>query len=143
MNPRPQEFHYKTGVPLRFADMDTFGHVNNAVYLTYFEMARSCYLKDIIQWNWEETGMIIGRAEINYLKPICLNDEVFAYVRISRIGNSSFDMDYALVKIQNGDEILCTTGTSVCVTFDYTHNRSASIPETYRFRMQEFEALAV
>lgn len=137
------DFHYKTPIPIRFADIDTFGHVNNAVYLTYFEIARSSYWDEVVHWEWNKMGIIIGRAEINYLKPIGLNDRVFAYVRTSRIGNSSFDLDYALVKISNGSEEICTTGSTVCVTFDYNLNSSSNIPEAHRLKMQEFEALGV
>ena len=137
------EFHYKTPIAVRFADIDAFGHVNNAVYLTYFEIARSSYWDEVVNWDWNKMGIIIGRAEIDYLKPIALNDRVFAYVRTSRIGKSSFDLDYALVKIKNGIEELCTTGSTVCVTFDYQENSSAIIPEAHRIKMQEFEALTV
>lgn len=137
------EFHYKTSIPVRFADIDAFGHVNNAVYLTYFEIARSSYWNEVVNWDWDSMGIIIGHAEINYLKPISLNDRIFAYVRTSRIGNSSFDLDYALVKLINGVEELCTTGSTVCVTFDYLANTSASIPKAHRLKMQEFEALIV
>ena len=136
-------FHYKTSIPVRFADIDAFGHVNNAVYLTYFEIARSSYWEEVVRWDWNKLGIIIGRAEINYLKPIGLNDQVFAYVRTSRIGNSSFDLDYALVKVRNGVEELCTTGNTTCITFDYQLNSSAAIPDSHRIKMQEFEALEV
>ena len=136
-------FHYKTAIAVRFADIDAFGHVNNAVYLTYFEIARSSYWDEVVHWDWTQMGIIIGRAEINYLKPIELNDRVLAYVRTSRVGNSSFDVDYALVKIVNGEEVLCTTGSTSCVTFDYRLNASAAIPDAHRIKMLEFEALEV
>lgn len=134
-------FHYKTGIPIRFADIDAFGHVNNAVYLTYFEIARTNYWNEVIKWDWNSMGIIIGKAEINYLEPISLKDEIFAYVRTSRLGKSSFDVDYVLVKLKNGIEELCTTGSTVCVTFNYLDNQSAPIPEWQRIKMQEFEAL--
>ena len=139
----PSEFHYKTPIAIRFADIDAFGHVNNAVYLTYFEIARSSYWNEVVQWDWEQMGIIIGRAEINYIKPITLNDKVHAYVRTARIGKSSFDLDYLLVKVCNGEEIICTTGSTACVSFDYRLNISASIPEAHRQKMQEFESLMV
>jgi len=139
----PSEFHYKTPIAIRFADIDAFGHVNNAVYLTYFEIARSSYWNEVVHWDWEQMGIIIGRAEINYIKPITLNDKVHAYVRTARIGKSSFDLDYLLVKVCNGEEIICTTGSTACVSFDYRLNISASIPEAHRQKMQEFESLMV
>lgn len=136
-------FNYKIPLHIRFADIDLFGHVNNAVYLTYFEIARSSYWSEVIQWNWNEMGIIIGRAEINYLKPIGLKDQILAYVRTSRIGNSSFDLEYALVKIYNGAEEICTTGQTVCIAFDYNQNQSLPIPEAQKLKMQMFEALEV
>lgn len=136
-------YHYKTTIPIRFADIDAFGHVNNAVYLTYFEIARSVYWKEIIQWDWGSLGIIVRRSEINYIKQITLHDQIYAYVRTSRIGGSSFDIDYILVKKTNGEEEICTTGKTMCVTYDYSLNKSAPIPVFQRIKMQEFEALSV
>jgi acyl-CoA thioester hydrolase len=99
-----KNYKYKTPIPIRFSDMDAYGHVNNAIYLTYFEIARSNYWRDVINWNWGDTGIILGRSEINYLKPITLNDEIACYVRTTRIGNSSFDVMHVLVKITDAGE---------------------------------------
>jgi len=137
------DFHYKTTLQIRFADIDAFGHVNNAIYLTYFEIARSSYWTEVVQWDWEIMGIIIGRAEINFIKPINLNDQVLAYVRTSRIGNSSFDLEYVLVKVNNGVEEICTTGSTVCIAFDYSQNQSSAIPEAQKLKMIIFEALEV
>lgn len=136
-------YHYKTSIPIRFADIDAFGHVNNAIYLTYFEIARSVYWKEIIQWDWNSIGIIVRRSEIDYIKPIVLTDEIYAYVRTSRIGISSFDLDYILVKKVNGQEEICTKGRTHCVTYDYLSNKSAPIPAYQRMKMQDFEALSV
>ena len=136
-----QAFNFKTSIPIRFADIDLFGHVNNAVYLTYFEIARSIYWKEIIEWNWELMGIIIANAEVSYLKPIQLNDDILAYVKTSDIGKSSFTLKYALVKVVNGQEELCTTGSTTCVSFDYANNKPAQIPQESRMKMEIFEAL--
>lgn len=136
-------YHYKTSIPIRFADIDAFGHVNNATYLTYFEIARSVYWKEIIRWDWNKVGIIVRRSEIEYLKPILLNDEIYAYVRTSRIGNSSFDVEYILVKKTNGKEEICTTGSTSCVTFDYELNKTVPIPVYQKNKMKEFEAPSV
>lgn len=136
-----KDFRYSTTIATRFADFDTFGHVNNAVYLTYFEMARSAYWEEIIKWDWESMGIIIAKAEINFLKPVLLNDKVRAYVRTSKVGTTSFILDYALTKVTDGSEEVCTTGSTVCVSFDYKKNQKAPIPEAQLSRMMEFEAL--
>ncbi|GAA4333718.1 thioesterase family protein [Mucilaginibacter gynuensis] len=132
-------YKYKTDIPIRFSDMDSYGHVNNAVYLTYFEIARSNYWRDAIGWDWTSAGVILGRSEINYLKPLTINDKISCYVRTTRIGNSSFDVMHVLVKhTPNGDEV-CTTGKTVCISYDYSANKSVSIPKEQRQKMIEYD----
>ena len=136
-------YHYKTSIPIRFADIDAFGHVNNATYLTYFEIARSVYWKEIIKWDWKSVGIIVRKSAVEYLRPISLHDEIYAYVRTSRVGNSSFDVEYILVKKLNGKEEICTTGLTSCVAYDYILNKSTPIPGYQKNKMKEFEALTV
>jgi acyl-CoA thioester hydrolase len=139
MTEKLTNYKYRTPIHIRVSDMDFYGHVNNAVYLTYFEIARSNYWRDIIQWNWDETGIIQGRAEVTYLKPVNRDDDLTCYVRTTRIGNSSFDVMHVLVKnTPNGEEI-CTTGKTVCISYDYSANKSVPIPKKHRQRMIEYD----
>lgn len=134
-----KDFHFKTSIPIRFADIDMFGHVNNAIYLTYFEIARTVYLAEVLNWDWDSIGIILASVEISYLKPIRLNDEVRAYVKTSNIGKSSFTLNYALVREIRDDEELCTIGKTTCVTFDYRSNIPATLPEETKQKMEKFE----
>lgn len=129
-------YHYKSPISVRFADIDAFGHVNNAIYLTYFEMARTAYWEKIVEWDWSSVGIIIRRSVVEYLKPITLADEVYAYVKTSKIGNSSFELDYILVRKIDDKEEICTTGQTLCVTFDYKAGKSVSIPAHQRMKMK-------
>lgn len=133
------DYRYKTPIPIRFSDIDAYGHANNAVYLTYFETARISYWQDVVKWNWDQTGIILGRSEVNYLKPINRYDQIACYVRTTRIGNSSFDMMYVLVKLTDDGEEICTTGKTVCISYDYTANKSVRIPTAERARMIAFD----
>src|SRR3954463_1447600 len=110
------DYKYKTPISIRFSDIDAVGHVNNAIYLTYFEVARFNYWRDVIDWNFSENGIIVGRSEVNYLKPVMLQDQISCGVRVVRIGNSSFDVMHILIRTTaNGEEIV-TTGKTVCVS---------------------------
>ena len=130
-------FHYKIQIPLRFSDIDAFGHVNNATYLTYFEIARSAYWEEIIEWDWKLLGIIIRKSVVEYIKPIILSDQVFAYVRTSKIGNSSFELEYVLVKKLDEMEEICTSGQTICVCFDYHSQKPAEIPKHQRYLMEK------
>ena len=134
-------FKYKTTVETRFADFDMLGHVNNAVYFTYMEIARTKYWAQAINWNWKKTGVIIAKASVDYIAPVLPEDKISIYVRTSRIGKSSFDLEYLIVKIKNGEEVICSKGKTVCVAFDYLNNVSTSIPQDERTKMVVFEQL--
>lgn len=135
------DFKYKTVIETRFADFDMMGHVNNAVYFTYMEIARTKYWKQAISWDWEKTGVVIAQASLDYILPVFLKDQISMYVRTSRIGTTSFDLEYMLVKHVNGAEQICTKGKSVCVAFDYAAKKPTLIPETEKQKMITFEQL--
>ena len=139
MSEKLSGYKYKTPITIRFSDIDAVGHVNNATYLTYFEEARLKYWREAIEWDISKSGVIVGRSEVNYLKPITLRDEIFCYVRTTRIGNSSFDIMHVLVKLTEHGEEICTTGKTVCISYDYRANKSVSIPHAERTRLIEFD----
>ena len=135
MSEKISDYKFKTPIAIRFSDIDAVGHVNNAIYLTYFEVARFAYWKEITDWNLRKDGVIVGRSEVNYLKPITLEDEIYCYVRTTRIGNSSFDMMHLLVRVTPNGEEICTTGKTVCISYDYRQNKSVPIPDREREKM--------
>jgi acyl-CoA thioester hydrolase len=133
------DYKFKIDVPIRFSDIDAYGNVSNTIYFTFFEIARLSYWKDIAQWDTTLSGVILGRSEINYLKPIALNDQIACYVRTSRIGNSSFDMMYVIARATPNGEEICTTGKTVCISYDYGANKSIPIPKAERDRMIAYD----
>jgi acyl-CoA thioester hydrolase len=132
-------YRYRTPIPIRFSDIDAYGNVSNTIYLTFFEIARLSYWREIVDWDLKSSGVILGRSEVNYLKPITVDDQIACYLRTSRIGNSSFDVTYVLVKLTPNGEEICTTGKSVCISYDYANNKSISIPQRERERMIEYD----
>ena len=63
---------------VRFSDCDMMQHVNNAVYLNYFEEARIHYFRQMLgmDWDWKKTGVILRKNELEYLKPVFLHEPV-------------------------------------------------------------------
>lgn len=138
-----EKFKHVTRPEIRFVDLDLFGHVNNAHYLTYFEQARVKYFDDIVGWKYalSKQGIILARVEVNYVMPVLLRDEVLVQTRCSRIGNKSFDLDYRLVKVEKEKEVLLADGISVMVAFDYTLDESIEIPEIWKTEIMRFEGV--
>jgi acyl-CoA thioester hydrolase len=134
-------FKHKTDIEIRFVDLDAFGHVNNANYLTYFENARVKYFNDIVYWkyDWSKQGIILAKAEINFIIPIHFTDEVAVYVRCSRLGNKSFDLEYRVIRLLKDKEQLMADGVTVMVAYDYHAKQSIEIPADWKAALKRFE----
>ncbi|MCX6291877.1 MAG: thioesterase family protein [Bacteroidetes bacterium] len=134
-------FKHKTKIETRFADIDAFNHVNNAVYLTYLEIARVNYFDEVAEWkyDWSRKGIILAKAEINFIIPINFKDELSVYTRCSRLGTKSFDLEYRIVRMVEKKEQLMADGVTVMVAFDYDIKKSIEIPDEWKEAIRKFE----
>lgn len=130
-------FTFSTKIQIRFIDMDAFRHVNNANYLTFCEIARTEYWKKRIRWDWTKLGIIIARVEIDYLKPLTLKDKLIVYVRTSKVGNKSFELEYVLSSKQHNRQTVHATAKTVCVCIDYNTDTTVPIPKKYKETMEK------
>ena len=114
-------------IQVRFSDIDAMGHVNNAVYLSYFELARVYYFEKIMNetWDWKKNGIILVKNEIEYLKPLYLKSKPVISMTLNEIGNKSFKLNY---HIKDNLDLVCQ-GTSTLVYFDFSRNRSIILDE--------------
>lgn len=117
-------------IQVRFSDLDIMGHVNNSVYLSYFEYARVQYFGHLLglNWDWKKHGVLLVRNEIDYIKPILLTDAPEVFISVDNIGSKSFTLSYE-VKVEGN---VTTTGKSVLVCFDSSQNASIEIPTEMR-----------
>jgi acyl-CoA thioester hydrolase len=138
------QFKHKTKIEVRFADVDAFGHVNNAKYLTYIEQARVKYFNDIVDWtyDWSKEGIILAKAEINFVNPVLFRDDIIVLTRCARLGNKSFDLQYQIIKMLDGEETLMADGTTVMVAFNYIHKKSIELPEDWKQAIRKYEGNA-
>ena len=134
-------FKHKTPIDIRFVDLDAFGHVNNAHYLTYFENARVKYFDEIVDWkyDWSKQGIILAKAELDFIIPVHFKDEISVYTRCSRLGNKSFDLEYRIVRSFKNQEQLMADGVTVMVAYDYVENKSIEIPEEWKRALRKYE----
>jgi len=134
-------FKHKTNIEIRFVDLDAFGHVNNANYLTYLENARVKYFDEVVDWkyDWSKQGIILAKAEIDFIIPVHFKDEIFVYTRCSRLGNKSFDLEYRIVRMFKSQEQLMADGITVMVAYDYDAKKSIEIPEEWKAGLRKYE----
>ncbi|MEK6376122.1 MAG: thioesterase family protein [Acidobacteriota bacterium] len=118
-----------------FRDVDTFGHVNNAVYLTYFEWARAqlWFALNGLEGAPTDIGFIVARAEIDFILQIAM-EPIEVRVRISEMRNTSFDTVYEL---RLADGRLAATGKVVVVLFDWKNQRKTPISDELRRKVEQ------
>lgn len=131
-------FQHKIPIQVRYIDIDMQQHVNNAVYLSYIEQGRVEYMNKLFPENdFQKNGLIIARTEIDYYEPIFLNEEIYCYTRISKIGTKSFVFENVL---SSNSAIKCFA-QSIMVCFDYTQNTTIPVPDEWKKKIIEFEKL--
>lgn len=126
---------------VRFSDCDMMQHVNNAVYLNYFEEARMHYFRQLLgkDWDWQRNGILLRKNELEYFKPVLLHEPVEIHCFLRHIGEKSFTMAYE-VRV-NGE--LRTTGTSVLVCYNNAEQKSIPIPPGMRESLEKLPKLLV
>jgi acyl-CoA thioester hydrolase len=135
-------FRHQTAIQVRFKDVDRMGHVNNANHLTYLEIARMCYFKDVVTEHndWIKSGFILARITIDYIYPVMLDDEVSVFTRCSKTGKKSFDLEYEIVKRERDAFILLAKSTSVLVCYSYDLKQSISLDPLWIKKIKAYES---
>ena len=123
-----------------WGEMDAFGHVNNANYLRWFESARIAYFEKVaISVGGKDTSPwvpILGRATIDFRKPVSYPDVVTLEATITKFGNTSFTMGYRAVSAALG---LAAEGEAIVVLLDASGQKLV-LPEAFKKAVEALEA---
>ncbi len=127
-------------IPVQWGEMDAFGHVNNVVYLRWFESVRIAYFERAgILEGMPEIGPIQARQEIDYRLPLRYPDRLLASITTTRLGNSSFTMAVRL-RSQKHDRAIAAEGVTVIVMMNYRTGRPVPLGAELRARIAALEA---
>jgi len=116
----------------RYPDYDTKGHVNNAVYLTYFEIARA---KLWIEAMHEDLDFpyVVAEATVRYVSPALVGDPLAIEVVTAEVRTKAWVWSYRIVDPR--DERLVAEGRTVQVMYDYDRRESVPIPDALRAKL--------
>ena len=125
-----------------WGEMDAFRHLNNTVYLRYFESARIAYFEklDFLEYM-EATGVgpILASTSCKFRIPLTYPDRVSVGARVSNIEEDRFTMEYQVVSHKHRK--VAAEGDGLIVCFDYRQNRKTAIPGELRQRIETLESL--
>lgn len=143
----PGDFACRRDIEVRFADTDAMGHVNNANYLTYVEIARAAYYETAtgrplpLGVHGAEEGMILAELRMTYRAPAFYGETVAVETRVTRLGRTSFAMEHRITAPDSryGSARLIAVADSVLVTYDYAGGRPIQLPHALVEGMEALE----
>ena len=132
---------YVVPYEVTWRDLDGIGHVNNAVYFTYFEWARTRYWFDLHGLgngprSPDDLTFIVARAECDFKVQLALSDRIEILVRIGQMRGSSFDFVYEIRKL---DGTKAASGTVVVVLYSWARNSKLPIDPVLRQKVERFQ----
>jgi acyl-CoA thioester hydrolase len=134
------QFPVVVSIPVQWGDQDAFGHVNNTIYLRWFESARIAYFErmGILELHESENvGPILASITCDYRRVVTYPDTVLVGARVTRMGRSSFGMDHIVVSEAQG--VVAADGNTTLVVYDYHQEKSHPIPQTMRRAIEAIE----
>lgn len=129
---------YTYTLPVRWSDCDSYRHVNNAVYLTYFEEARGHFWRHLKGTAFSGFDFIIAEITCTYRSPGELGETMDVAVWVTEIGTKSFQLAYRITEAESGREV--ATGRSVQVMYDHARKASFAIDPTLRAALEAARA---
>lgn len=133
-----KDYKWVVSIPVRFRDLDGMGHVNNSVYLTYFEAARIPYCLYILGHNdIRQCNIIVAEVTCSYRSPATYGDTLRVGVRVEEFREHSFTLSYRIEDEASGR--LVATGTSVQVGYDYESKATIPIPDVFKTASETYE----
>ncbi|HYY48561.1 MAG TPA: thioesterase family protein [Thermoplasmata archaeon] len=127
---------FTTDIQVRFRDIDGMGHVNNAVYLSYAELARTqFYMKFAGKRSLDEIDFILAHVDIDYESQAVWGDQIQVALWPSKIGTSSFTLSYEITEKRSGRVL--ARARSVLVSYDYEKKKAKPIPSDFRALLEK------
>lgn len=138
------DFAHFVTLPVQWGDMDSIGHVNNAIYFRYVESGRIAYFRAIEATPedglFDGEGPILADIQCSFIGQLRFPATIDIGTRTTRIGSKSFEIQAAI--FVEGEDAPAATSRAVVVWFDYANQKTAPIPGALRQRINDLEVVA-
>jgi len=123
---------FTASIPIRWGDMDAFGHVNNTVYFRYMEQARIEWLAQLRQPQMSDPdGPVLVNASCNFLQQLRYPGMVEVAIYVGAVGRSSVETAY---EIRRSDQpaAMYAEGAAKIVWINFAEKKSTPLPDRIR-----------
>lgn len=133
------EFNHSMPLQVRFNDIDILGHINNSVYLSFFDLAKAEYLTTATSSRVEIGGIAVAIVNINcnFYSPGYFNEPLEAVTTVTRVSRRSLSMEQRIYNPTNGD-VKCIS-TTVMAGFDPKTATGIEIPQQFIDELEAYE----
>jgi len=138
----PTDWPVTITLPVQWGEQDALGHVNNVTFFRWWESARIAYSVKVglIRENQVAgDGTVLVSMKCDFRRQLTFPDTVHIGSRLSRVGNSSFEVEHRLVSDTQPE--VCAEAVSTMVYFDFATQKPCRIPDDVRAAMRELEGL--
>jgi len=133
--PETGKLLHSCSLPLRWGDMDAYGHINNVLYIRYLEEARvQLLIKLGASLEGAAQAPVIINVGYTFLRPLVYPDNIRIDCFVAEPGRSSF-MIYYHVYAQSNPEVRVGEGSSKVVWMDHASGRSVTLPDSIRAQL--------
>lgn len=121
---------HKLPLQIRFNDIDMFGHVNNTVYLQFFDLGKLMFFKSLCpDFEHEPTVPVVANINVNFLQPTYIKEEIAVETHMEKVGESSMTLSQRIVCADGG--VRCEA-TTVMVNIDVATGRPTPVSDWWR-----------
>lgn len=139
MNPSelPPLSLFKNRLPLqiRFSDVDVLGHVNNTVYLAFYDTGKAAFMTELLgrKISWKEVDTVVANIDCAFIAPIFFGENIEVLTGCSGIHDKSFRLTQIIRNTETGQvKSICET---VMVSFDPTTQKSCPLSDEWRLKL--------
>ena len=136
------DFAHFITLPVQWGDMDSIGHVNNAIYFRYIESGRIAYFEALDATSGLAgggEGPILADIQCSFIGQLRHPAQIDIGTRTAKIGTKSFTVEAGIFLA--GDDAPVATSKAVVVWFDYVNQRTAPLADALRQRVLELEVV--
>ncbi|SME99754.1 (3S)-malyl-CoA thioesterase [Trinickia caryophylli] len=124
---------FEMAMPIRWGDMDAFGHVNNTVYFRYMEQVRISWFEHLGLADGTHTGQgpVVVNASMEFLRQLRYPGDIIGRMLVAKPGRSSIDTAFELLRADDAGTVYAR-GKARCVWIDYAAEKSVPLPMRLR-----------
>ncbi len=133
------DFHHRQPIQIRFNDIDLLGHLNNAMYFQFMDLAKVNYFKQFTgdRYDWTKIGLVVAHIDVDFIAPTFINDNIEVLTAVASMSTRSLILEQRVVEATTG-EVKCVAHT-VMVNFDPSLGKSFPISDEWRNRLSTYE----